>query len=184
MENLKNEIFIKSIEDNKEYINDKQKLIKILNNFDDILFTNNGLTNVDGWACNMYTITLNKRVYVYYEGIGHIRAWHEQAKEKLYNGFNYSLLEKAKREASKSKKDDENDIIFHAIISLLTDANCYLTNKDVDDFVNEFGYNDNIKSVRKGEKIYHACKETLNKIKESTKIIDDDILNLYDIISL
>lgn len=43
---------------------------------------------------------------------------------------------------------------------LLLDASSYECSRDVDDFLKEFGYTDNLQSIRKGEKDYKACKRT------------------------
>lgn len=43
---------------------------------------------------------------------------------------------------------------------LLSDASCYECARDVDDFLTEFGYTDDLQSIRKGEKAFKACGRT------------------------
>lgn len=43
---------------------------------------------------------------------------------------------------------------------LLLDASCFECARDVDDFLTEFGYTDDLQSIRKGEKAFKACGRT------------------------
>lgn len=183
---MMNNKFEKSIEDNIEYIENKKRLEGILQNFTDIQFMNNGLTNKDDWKCNMYTIILNKISYNYYEGIGILRRWNiiEDIKNKYSYSYQIQIDRRIKEKKLKSEADEINDVIFHGITALLTDANSYLNNKDVEEFCAEFGYTDTVANYKKGEEIYRACKDTYKKLKSSTNISDIDIEELYNIISL
>lgn len=47
---------------------------------------------------------------------------------------------------------------------LLSDASCFESAFNVDDFIKEFGYDADLQSIRKGEKAYKACERTAKAI--------------------
>ena len=92
-----------------------------------------------------YIITIKDRKFDYFQGLGHMQ------KQTNY--------------------DKRMDIVkpLHPLLSdvlycLLSDMSCIEYN-DMDDFIAEFGYDENIDSVRKGEQIYRDIKENNKKLR-------------------
>ena len=65
------------------------------------------------------------------------------------------------------------------LYSLISDASCYESAFDVDDFLNEFGYTDDLKKVREGEKVYKACKKTAAALHRLFTEYELESLNEY-----
>ena len=55
---------------------------------------------------------------------------------------------------------------------LISDANSAEYALDVDDFLREFGYDDSLENIRKGEKAYRACKRTKKALE---RVFGDDL---------
>lgn len=64
--------------------------------------------------------------------------------------FNYQCNQSATHEPTKE------DCLY----CLLSDASCYDCARDVDDFLTEFGYTNDLQSIRRGEKAFKACGRT------------------------
>lgn len=75
-------------------------------------------------------------------------------------GFNYQC----NTAYTDVKKED-------CISSLILDANAYEDYNDIGEFLYEFGYTDNPKSISKGIKAYNACKDTFEMMH---KIFSDE----------
>lgn len=89
-----------------------------------------------------------------------------------YNGKQYSFNYQCNTQYQKPNKKD-------CLYCLLSDVSCFDYSVNVDDFLTEFGYTDNLQNIRKGEKAYNACKRTakaLDRIFSDTEI---ELLNTY-----
>jgi len=69
----------------------------------------------------------------------------------------------------------DNDLIW-AFDCFLTDGEAYLSNQDIDEFANMFGYT----KVSEALKAYNGCKRSYEKISKTLGISDDE---LYDLIN-
>lgn len=54
---------------------------------------------------------------------------------------------------------------------LVSDASCAESALDVDDFLREFGYDNSLENIRKGEAAYKACLKTAKALK---RVFGDD----------
>lgn len=89
-----------------------------------------------------------------------------------YNGKQYSFNYQCNTEYKKPNKKD-------CLYCLLSDASCFNCFANVDDFLTEFGYTDNLQNVRKGEKVYNACKRTAKALNRLFAENEIELLNTY-----
>ena len=89
-----------------------------------------------------------------------------------YNGKQYSFNYQCNTNYKKPNKKD-------CLYCLLSDASCFNCSISVDDFLTEFGYDDNLQNVRKGEKVYNACKHTAKAIDRLFTTDEIELLNTY-----
>ncbi len=54
------------------------------------------------------------------------------------------------------KTPNKKDCLY----AIFSDADCYEMAADVDDFLQELGYADSLKDIRRGEKAYKSCRRT------------------------
>jgi len=73
----------------------------------------------------------------------------------------------------------EDDILF-AFRCVISDALCFVDYR-LDDFLSEFGYDGDIKSIRKGEAIYKACEDSYRKLSLSDNKLYELLDNLSDL---
>lgn len=69
--------------------------------------------------------------------------------------------------------------IEDCLYCLLLDVNCYESAINIDDFIQEFGYNDNLQRIRQGEKAYKACKRTAKAIERLFNNDEIETLNKH-----
>lgn len=89
-----------------------------------------------------------------------------------YNGKQYSFYYQCNANYKEPNKED-------CLYCLLSDASCFNSSTSVDDFLTEFGYTDNLKNIRKGEKAYNACKRTAKAIDRLFTEDEIELLNTY-----
>ena len=65
------------------------------------------------------------------------------------------------------------DCLYCLILDMMSAENAL----DVDDFLKEFGYTDNLETVRKGEKAYKECVKTGKALR---RLFDDDEIEVLD----
>ena len=140
----------------KEYIQDYKKVVELFTKIDSLQYTNAGQFTVDGWKHNKHIFVINEKIFEYSTGVG------INCTEKS-GTYNYYKL------------------ILDAIYMFLSDA-YYGLNYSEDDFISELGYEENVKSYKKGIKAYNACKEIAEKCISIWG--KDTINNIYDIIQL
>ena len=73
-----------------------------------------------------------------------------------------------------------HDLLF-CLWSVLNDALYPLYYNNVDDFINEFGFDGDLKAIRKGEKIYNECKNTYIQLGLGEENINDLLENLAEL---
>ena len=64
------------------------------------------------------------------------------------------------------------EVILSCLVSDAASADCHT---DCEEFIREMGYNESIKSYKKGQEVFEACKKarrTLNKLFTSSQLTD------------
>lgn len=83
----------------------------------------------------------------------------------IYNGKQYTFDYQCNPAYTKANKKD-------CLECLLSDASCFECAFDVDDFLREFGYDDSLENIRKGERAFKACEKTH---KALMRVFGDDL---------
>ena len=74
----------------------------------------------------------------------------------------------------RSGKTNLDELIDNGIYCVILDADSYKANPKYEDFINEFGYDDNAE----GRGVYNACKKTAEAL--AAMLTDDEIDSLYE----
>lgn len=139
----------------EDYINDMKKILDIWDKMKTVVYINAGFHDEDGWKHNKHFVIINGISFEYKTGTG----------IKLKNNY-YSLYK----------------LIFDAICCVLDEANMadYYTN--MDEFLCETGYTENIKQIRKGGSAYRHMQQNKEKALEIWS--REDIKNIREYIEL
>lgn len=140
-----------------EYIQNMEAMISIWNKMETVQYINLGMRKEDEWKYNEHLFIINGHKFEYKTGVG------INCKENKGNLYNYYKL------------------IFNAMYCILQEANIAI-NYSEEDFLQEFGYEENVKSYKKGKKVYADMKANAEKTIEVFG--RDAVYNLYDIIQL
>lgn len=71
-------------------------------------------------------------------------------------------------------KGATKEMIDDAVYCIILDGDSYKVNPNVEDFINEFGYDDDAR----GHKVYEACKKTYEGL--SAMLTEEEIDSLYE----
>lgn len=141
-----------------EYINDKDRFIsEIWEKIESVTYVNGGLIPDPEWEHNKHIFVINGEFFEYKTGIG-IDC--QQNKSTRYN--QYKLL-------------------LDCVYSVLTDS-WYAINYTEDDFVEELGYTDSVKSYKTGIQVYADTWASYRRAKEIWN--KQTIASIYDIMQL
>ena len=127
--------------DQKGYVNDKERLLnEVIYKIEEYEYINCGIRDNDGWKCNAHKVIINK----------------------LYE-FEYKTGTGIDCQAQDSKGFAREKIVFDCILVFIDDANI-ISNMDMDEFIEEMGYDSCLEMVRKGERGYRDIKENTKKL--------------------
>lgn len=152
------EAFDSVLENYSEYINNKEKVIEIFQKIKTLQYINGGYIPEKEWAHNFHILIINGEKFEYKTGTGI-----DCQANKKNNLYNYYKL------------------FLDAIYCFLQDS-WYALNYSEDDFIAELGYEENVKSYKKGIAAYQSCKDSAQKCIAIWG--RDTINNLFDIIQL
>ena len=144
----------------KPYILNTKELLDIFDKIEKVQYINAGTheDEYDKWKYNKHLFIINNIIFEYKTALG-INC---NEKSKIYYNI-YKLL-------------------FDAVYCLIDEANMLQYYSNIDDFLEEMGYSENIKQIRKGEQIYRQIGE--NKEKLLKIFSNEDIDNIREYIEL
>ena len=144
----------------KPYILNTKELLDIFDKIEKVQYINAGThkDEHDKWEYNKHLFIINNITFEYKTGVG-INC---NEKDKGYYNI-YKLL-------------------FDAVYCLIDETNILQCYSNIDDFLEEMGYSENIKQIRKGEQIYRQIRE--NKEKLLKIFSNEDIDNIREYIEL
>ena len=147
--------FNEMLEYYEPYTNDMEKILDIWEKMETVQYINCGQHNEDNWKHNKHLFVINGQTFEYRTGTG----------IEIKNN-SYSLYK----------------LLFDAVYCLLDEANTLSYYSNIDDFLEDMGYTENIKQMRKGEKIYRQIQENKENVLKIWNI--KDIKNIREIIEL
>ena len=145
------------MEDYSEYILNMEKFKELFSKIESIRYIYVGELCENNWKYNLHILVINGINFEYRTGTG------INCKENKNNFYNYYR-------------------IFTNVITCIIEDAKYFQELTEDEFVEELGYTENVKSYREGSKVYQACKEQYercSKIWSRKQILD--IRNIIDL---